>query len=90
MRLKGARETDHVSAGCTELTTVAKPAMTRSIRTMVVAASAAYVTPVASPVNTLVLGPGGYRFADFVRVGLPLLVLNMVLVLIVVPLVFPF
>ncbi len=60
------------------------------IMAVAMAASAAFVTPVASPVNTLVLGPGGYRFADFVRVGLPLLVLTMVLVLLVVPLLFPF
>lgn len=60
------------------------------VMAVAMAASAAYVTPVASPVNTLVLGPGGYRFIDFVRVGLPLSVLNMILVLIVVPLVFPF
>ena len=43
--------------------------------TVVIAASAAFVTPVSSPVNTLVLAPGGYRFNDFVRVGLPLLLL---------------
>jgi len=60
------------------------------VMAVALAASAAYVTPMASPVNTLVLGPGGYRFADYVRVGLPLLVLNMILTLIVVPLVFPF
>jgi outer membrane protein TolC len=40
--------------------------------TVVIAASAAFVTPVSSPVNTLVLAPGGYRCNDFVRVGLPL------------------
>jgi di/tricarboxylate transporter len=39
--------------------------------TVAVAASAAFATPVSSPVNTLVLAPGGYRFNDFVRVGLP-------------------
>jgi di/tricarboxylate transporter len=40
-----------------------------------VGASTAFLTPIASPVNTLVLTPGGYRFADFMKVGLPLLVL---------------
>lgn len=58
--------------------------------TVAIAASAAFVTPVSSPVNTLVLGPGGYRFNDFVRVGLPLLGLMLLLTLAVVPLLWPF
>ena len=53
------------------------------------AASAAFFTPVSSPVNTLVLAPGGYRFNDFVRVGLPLLLLTMALTLLVTPLLLP-
>ena len=57
--------------------------------TVAVAASAAFVTPVSSPVNTLVLAPGGYRFNDFVRVGLPLLLLTMALTLLVAPLLLP-
>lgn len=57
--------------------------------TVVVAASAAFVTPVSSPVNTLVLAPGGYRFNDFVWVGLPLLLLVMGLTLLLVPLLLP-
>ncbi len=55
-----------------------------------IAASAAFATPISSPVNTLVMGPGGYRFGDFTRVGLPLQVLVLVIALLVVPLVFPF
>ena len=47
--------------------------------TVAIASSAAYVTPVASPVNTLVLEPGGYSFIDFVKVGLPLLFLTLVI-----------
>ena len=57
--------------------------------TVAVASSAAFATPVSSPVNTLVLAPGGYRFNDFVRVGLPLVLLVMVLTLLVVPLLLP-
>lgn len=57
--------------------------------TVVIAASAAFVTPVSSPVNTLVLAPGGYRFNDFVRVGLPLLLLVMGLTLLLTPLLLP-
>lgn len=58
--------------------------------TVAVAASAAFTTPVSSPVNTLVLAPGNYRFGDFVRVGTPLLVLVMLLTLVIVPLLLPF
>lgn len=58
--------------------------------TVAVAASAAFATPVSSPVNTLVLAPGGYRFIDFIRVGVPLLLAIMALTLLVVPLLLPF
>lgn len=40
--------------------------------TVALASSAAFITPVSSPVNALVVGPGNYRFMDFVRIGLPL------------------
>jgi di/tricarboxylate transporter len=59
------------------------------LMTVALAASTAFSTPVASPVNTLVLGPGGYRFNDFIKVGLPLQVLAMVVTLLAVPLLFP-
>ena len=52
------------------------------------AASAAFMTPVSSPVNTLVLGPGQYRFADFVKVGVPFTVLVMIVSVIMVPWIF--
>lgn len=55
-----------------------------------IAANAAFATPVSSPVNTIVLGPGGYRFMDFVRVGVPLLVVVLILAILVVPIFFPF
>jgi di/tricarboxylate transporter len=55
-----------------------------------IAASAAFMTPVSSPVNTLVLGPGDYRFGDFIRMGVPFTVLVMIVSVMVVPLLFPF
>lgn len=55
-----------------------------------VAASAAFMTPVSSPVNTLVLGPGGYKFSDFVKVGVPFTLLIMVVSVVMVPVLFPF
>ncbi|MAG68619.1 MAG: SLC13 family permease [Pseudomonadales bacterium] len=57
--------------------------------TVAVAASAAFMTPVSSPVNTLVLAPGGYRFIDFVRVGVPLTLLVMMTSVILIPWLFP-
>ena len=55
-----------------------------------VAASSAFATPIASPVNTLVLAPGGYRFSDFVKAGVPLVLLMLLLSVVVLPLLFPF
>ncbi len=53
-----------------------------------IAASTSFATPIASPVNTLVMGPGGYRFADFAKVGIPLQLLIMAATLLIVPLLF--
>ena len=58
--------------------------------TVALAASAAFMTPVSSPVNTLVVGPGGYRFMDFVRVGVPLALMTLLVTLILVPWLLPF
>lgn len=55
-----------------------------------IAASAAFMTPVSSPVNTLVLGPGGYRFGDFVKIGVPFTLVVMAVSVLLVPLLFPF
>lgn len=54
------------------------------------AASAAFMTPVSSPVNTLVLAPGNYRFSDFVKIGVPFTLIVMVVSVVVIPLLFPF
>jgi di/tricarboxylate transporter len=54
------------------------------------AASAAFMTPVSSPVNTLVVEPGGYTLADFVRVGVPLTILVLLVSVLLVPWWFPF
>lgn len=60
------------------------------LMTVAIAASTAFATPVASPVNTLVLNPGGYRFGDFAKAGIPLQLLILVATLLVVPWLFPF
>ena len=58
--------------------------------TVAIAASTAFATPISSPVNTLVLAPGNYRFIDFVKVGIPLQLLALVVTLLLTPLFFPF
>lgn len=54
-----------------------------------VAAAAALLTPVATPANLMVMGPGGYRFGDYWKFGLPVLLWFMAVALLVVPLVWP-
>jgi di/tricarboxylate transporter len=58
--------------------------------TVALAASAAFMTPVSSPVNTLVLGPGNYSFFDFVRIGVPFTLVVLATSLILIPLILPF
>jgi di/tricarboxylate transporter len=53
------------------------------------AASAAFMTPISSPVNMLVLGPGQYRFTDFTKIGLPFTVLVMLISVLMVPWLLP-
>ena len=55
-----------------------------------VAASCAYGTPVGTPPNTLVLGPGQYSFMDYVKCGVPLIIVSLAVSLIVIPMVWPF
>jgi di/tricarboxylate transporter len=57
---------------------------------VLIAASAAFVTPVSTPVVTLVVDPGRYSFTDFVKVGVPLLLLTYGATILVAPLIFPF
>ena len=53
------------------------------------AASCAFATPVGTPPNTLVLGPGGFKFNDYIKVGVPLLVICYVVLMIVCPIFWP-
>ncbi|MDE0545062.1 SLC13 family permease [Microbacterium sp. C7(2022)] len=53
------------------------------------AASCAFMTPVSSPVNTLVVEPGRYRFGDFVKVGVPFTLVVLVVSVVLVPIVLP-
>ena len=57
---------------------------------VLIAASSAFLTPVSTPVVTLVVEPGRYRFIDFTKVGLPMLLLTYLVTLLVAPMIFPF
>ncbi|MEC5423023.1 SLC13 family permease [Virgibacillus sp. C22-A2] len=55
-----------------------------------ISASMAFATPVASPTNALVMNAGGYTFKDFVKVGVPLQLVLTVVLIAVIPLLYPF
>jgi di/tricarboxylate transporter len=54
-----------------------------------VAAAAAFLTPIATPTNLMVMGPGGYVFSDYWKLGLPLLIWFFVVAVFGVPLIWP-
>jgi di/tricarboxylate transporter len=58
--------------------------------TVAVAASAAFATPVSTPVVTLVVESGHYRFMDFVKVGLPMVLITWFVTMLLTPLIFPY
>jgi di/tricarboxylate transporter len=54
-----------------------------------VAAASSFMSPVGHAANVLIMGPGGYRFKDYVKVGLPLTLVVLVVTLLVLPLFWP-
>jgi di/tricarboxylate transporter len=54
------------------------------------AASTAFMTPVSSPVNTLVVGPGQYTFGDFFKIGVPISIVVAIVCVLLVPVLLPF
>jgi di/tricarboxylate transporter len=57
---------------------------------IMIAASCAFATPIGYQTNLMVYGPGGYRFSDFTRLGLPLNFICMIIALIMIPLIWKF
>ncbi len=57
--------------------------------TVAVSASASFLSPVSHPANVLIMGPGGYRFRDYIKVGLPLTVVVLGVTLLVLPFFWP-
>lgn len=56
----------------------------------IIGGSCAYATPIGMPANTMVLGPGGYKFMDYVKAGFPLIIVSTIVSLILLPIFFPF
>ena len=56
----------------------------------VIGGSCAYATPIGMPANTMVVGAGGYKFKDYMKAGLPLIVIATVISMIILPIAFPF
>ena len=57
---------------------------------IMVAASASFATPIGYQTNLMVCGPGGYKFSDFMRVGIPLNILYGIITVAIAPIVYPF
>ena len=53
------------------------------------AASASFTSPISHPANILVMGPGGYRFVDYLKVGVPLTIVVFIAVMILLPIIWP-
>jgi len=54
------------------------------------AASASFITPIGYQTNLMVFGPGGYRYSDYIKVGLPLGIILWIISVIVIPMIWPF
>ena len=57
---------------------------------IMLAASASFSTPIGYQTNLMVYGPGGYRFTDYMRIGIPLNLTMMAVAVILTPLIWPF
>jgi di/tricarboxylate transporter len=53
------------------------------------AASASFTSPISHPANILVMGPGGYRFVDYLKIGVPLTLVIFVVVMVILPIFWP-
>ncbi len=57
---------------------------------MAMAASASFMTPISHPANVMVMGPGGYRFSDYLKLGIPLTLVVLITVMVMLPVFWPF
>lgn len=56
----------------------------------VISCSCAYATPIGMPANTMVVGLGGYKFVDYVKAGMPLILISFVICMVALPILYPF
>ncbi len=59
------------------------------IMAVAVAASASFMTPISHPANIMVMGPGGYKFSDYIKAGVPLTAMIFILVMVILPIFWP-
>jgi di/tricarboxylate transporter len=59
------------------------------VMAVAVGANTSFISPVTHPANVLVMGPGGYRFVDYVKVGVPLALVTFLVVMLVLPVFWP-
>jgi len=59
------------------------------VMTVALAASTAFASPVASSVNTLVMAAGNYRFRDYLRIGIPLILISLIVTVVLLPILWP-
>ena len=74
-----------VLSACADLGIAPQTAM----MAVAMAASASFTSPISHPANILVMGPGGYRFGDYLRLGIPLTVVVFITVMALLPLLWP-
>ncbi len=60
------------------------------LMTVTVSAAASFLTPVATPANMMVMGPGGYKFGDYWKLGLPMLLWFLIVATVLIPVIWSF
>lgn len=74
-----------VLSACTEMGIMPQTAM----MAVAMAASASFTSPISHPANIMVMGPGGYRFVDYIKIGVPLTIVVFIAVMLLLPIMWP-
>ncbi len=74
-----------VLSACAEMGIMPQTAM----MAVAMAASASFTSPISHPANILVMGPGGYRFVDYIKIGVPLTIVVFIAVMLLLPIMWP-